>query len=212
MKRNKKNQSTRITWIGGIITMLCVGLYFLYSTYAKPADINKIAIDNPNGCYFRQVQCVKEPCEPVLYCPPPKPSTEFCALVAGKCTSKSGACVTYADGCERATKCKQPVDTESCGDTVKPEPSVGSSCICPPGAACKLPPSCNTPTPVPTPPPTTGVLYFVAKEPCGLNSFKNIVYDCTGAGSKSYSNGACTNIIQAMKAIQSLCAGGRKLE
>ena len=210
MKKTNRQKSKLTIWIGSIFAIMFVGLYFLYRTQAKPADINKIAIANPNGCYFRQVQCVNEPCEPVLYCPPPKPSTEFCSPIAGKCLTPGKICVTYADSCERATKCDQPV--VSCGDTVKPSPSAGSSCICPPGAACKLPPSCNTPTPVPTPAPTTGVLYFVAKEPCGLNSFSNIVYDCTGLGSKSYSNGACTNIIQAMKAIQSLCAGGRKLE
>ncbi len=202
MKKNKILSKSKSIFQLKSMLIVIIGLviiFFGWNTYQQSSqtpEINKITIGDTKGCYFREVKCVKEPCEPVL--------------VAGKCISKTGACVTYADGCERATKCQQPV--VSCGDTVKPEPSVGSSCICPPGAACKLPPSCNTPTPEPTPPPTSGTLYFVAKEPCGLNSFNNIVYDCTGTGSKSYSNGACTNIIQAMKAIQSLCAGGRKVE
>jgi hypothetical protein len=139
----------------------------------QPSGINEITAgfnkqDAPmkvdsNGCYEKQIQCVKAPCNPIMVCPAgvsPAPVAtkggEICSQEYGNCVNKTGQCVAYTDGCQKTAMCTSPF--KSC-DMAKPMPTTAPiSCVCPPGARCKLDARCNpntTTKPTPTPKPTS---------------------------------------------------------
>ncbi len=193
-----------------IFAVMIVFGWNIYQNSTSSVAINKISTNSTPGCYYSQVQCVKEPCEPVLVCPAPTSSPRMCTMEAGKCVSKNNQCLSYTNGCEKADKCSQPL-TRCTMDDEDVSLSSSDPCYCPPGARCKMSALCNSPEPKPLPSNNASkILNFSASSPCGPNKFSNIQYDCTGEGFKSYTNGSCTNILLAMKAIQSVCNKGIK--
>jgi hypothetical protein len=161
--------------VAGVLLLVFFGFKVVYKAMVQPSGINEITAgfskqDAPmkvdaNGCYEKQIQCVKAPCNPIMVCPAgvsPAPiatkGPEICTQEAGSCLNSAGQCVGYTDGCQKSKVCGK--DMKRCDTTTKPSPvSSPISCVCPPGAICKLDARCNPspttkPTPTPTPKPT----------------------------------------------------------
>lgn len=234
MKKSKSKQSFSLYYILIAAFFVFAGGWFMYRQIVKPVGINKIAIANPNGCYWKTpTVCKKEPCEPYLYCPSPSPVsggvTTTCMQAQGTCQDSAGTCVEYTNSCEKTKLCG--ANLKQCAKPVLPPPT---TVVAPPGCEvyyppCAPPPSCApgvpcaipscdpiikcpspSPSASPSPTPVTKILFFEATDPCGLDSFASISYDCTGKGMKSFTNGACTKVVDAMKAIQPICTGASK--
>lgn len=229
--------------LAGLALVIALGFKTLVSFVAQPAGVNEVANSKVawvegqkqgSGCYEKQVQCVKAPCEPVLVCPPgvsPIPTPQVCTQDAGSCLNSVGECVGYTDRCQRAKMCGK--DFRRC-DMTKPTPTpVASpiSCSCPPGARCKMDARCSTPTPKPTPTPTPiatsvptttpapslrpspiaikgGLSSFVAKKSCGGDSYLYITFSCNNQKNlMTIADNTCTDIYSAMKKATLECGG-----
>jgi hypothetical protein len=159
--------------------VLIIGGWMSLSKMMQPAGVNEIAeggagwqkfpagvkVDS-NGCYYKQIQCVTEPCNPVPVCPAgvtPAPTNSptkegmFCTQEAGTCVNTVGQCVGYTDGCQKSKLCGS--NPRQCGKVV---PSPVATCIplpsCAPGQACPRRTDTNycpiKPTLTPTPKPS----------------------------------------------------------
>lgn len=159
----------------GLAIFVLVGLRVAYNAMVQPSEINEVTggfrkqdapirVDS-NGCYEKQIQCAKAPCNPIMVCPAgvsPAPVAtkggEFCTQEAGTCLTPAGQCVGYSNGCQKAELCGS--SAKQCSVVTKPVPTASPSCTCPPGAVCKLDARCNAspiskpsiaPTPTPKP-------------------------------------------------------------
>ncbi len=129
--QHKKSQSQKMSGtlkriLFPLVALVVVSLSWLvYRSILKPTGINEVALMtkiDSSGCYYKQVQCVKAPCEPVLVCPTTTESTnsQICTQVAGSCMGKEEKCVSYSNGCEQARLCNPNISSDLCSAPKKP--------------------------------------------------------------------------------------------
>lgn len=232
----KHGSSKRVNPVRLFLTPLIVVIvlslsWLIYRSMLTPTGINEVAskikIDS-NGCYYKQVQCVTAPCEPILVCPTQTSTGQVCTQEAGTCIGLDGSCVTFTDGCEKSRLCspKQLAtgDRGSCGFT-KPTPKPNPSCLacpmvsrppegwcnggkiitkgvdacgCELGGECIMPPS---PSVVANPALLTT---FYATTTCGVAHFSSYQYTCSN-GQKFSENSQCISLTSAMASARVKC-------
>lgn len=59
---------------------------------------SQCVVDAPAGCYYKQVQCVQAPCNPILVCPTPTPGQNSCTNAKNGSSCTIGSCPTCTPG------------------------------------------------------------------------------------------------------------------
>lgn len=225
-----------LSWVGyrALLTPTDINLVGNHRGPA-PGEIDKMSLrEAPAGCYYKQVQCIQAPCEPILICDTTSdPQYEVCTQIAGTCTGTDGQCVTFTNGCERGRLCAKDQSASTCTvakptPTQTPPPKCTSwfdgcnTCGVKDGViagctkmACKgelQKPECRAysdATPIPSPKPSeAGVLTtFYASSPCGESHYKSFTYTCSN-GKKYSESTLCVDIAQAMTTARTKCRTG----
>ncbi len=126
------NWQNRVFIAVALVLTVGLGIWSLSRSLFAPVDINLVGTGKPAvsdirkevppGCYYKQVQCIQEPCNPMLICDTPTPSQapspigEVCTQEVGNCTGLDGTCTAYSDGCQKSRLCdpKQPAGRGVC--------------------------------------------------------------------------------------------------
>lgn len=156
-------------------------------------------IRDQNGCYYRQVECIKAPCPQVLVCPT-TPTTS-----------------------DRPTPAPSLIPTPK----VSPIPSslpttpacAKDATICPDGSIVgRTGPNCEfvCPTVVPsaTPRPTiaptkSSLLYLEGTNPCGTGSFSTYTIKCLNGSTPILKFSSCTPLDYAYVSANQACNGAK---
>lgn len=194
MRAKTKQKKFSFKYLIILVITLALG-WSLSRSMISPLNINLISTDKPGytqspvapeGCYYKQVQCIQAPCDPMLVCESPvplatPPKREICTQIAGTCTGLDGNCVNFTNGCERARLC-----------ALDQAPSGTCSIARPPSAT----------------PPIGGVITnLYATVPCGEAHYKSFVYTCLN-GQKYSEETQCLNIKDALINAQNKCRTG----
>lgn len=81
------------------------------SPTSTPKNTPTITPTPGDGCYFRQVQCVRAPCDPILICPTATPTPISCVNLCGNGTCEEMTC--------QGTGCACPESVASCPSDCK---------------------------------------------------------------------------------------------
>lgn len=126
-KSQTKSNNLRKYLLPLIVVVVLSLAWLIYRSILIPSGINLVSTNPdfqmtaPTGCYYKKVQCVKAPCEPILVCPTVESTnSQICTQVAGSCMGKEDKCVSYSNGCEQARLCNPNLSSDLCNTPKKP--------------------------------------------------------------------------------------------
>jgi hypothetical protein len=168
----------------------------------------------PSGCMYKRVQCVKAPCDPILICNQPQPSTTAVPSPVAGCTKDLFICKDGTKVGRTGDKCEFVCPTPTPTPTPKPTATAAPGCtkdlfICKDGTKVgRTGSSCEFVCP--TPPPQAGVVSsFTASNPCSFDSFKDYSYTCKNGQKNLLMITGCQTIQSAMSQVLRTCSAAK---
>lgn len=235
MSRLKTKSLARYYLFVFIFIIVGVGGWYLASTNSNNPNINlvstetsKIAVSDPRqvdlkGCYYQNVQCFKEPCEPIKVCPVQTDMTidKPCQFRPACLDAKPACMVPIPPGgwCEdRELPTPTPTIYPRPKPSCVPNPCEGKVCpmiardpgveYCP--AKSPLPTVQPTPTPsvVPTPVGTGKLTSFSVSGACGPTHFSTIYFSCNNNKMRrQLVEESCYEFVKALNLAKIECRG-----